>query len=381
MAKYRGGVIGLGFMGMLGAMDAKRIGPKGEVWGAKPDPWWRPDDPTRPTHELDVHRKVYHHEHAGAEGLPSAYTEVLWTRPEVELVAAAERDPKRREAFQERYGVTSVYYDAEEMLRKEKLDIVGISTNTKGRSDLTVLAVEHGAKGIMTEKPMANSLAEADRMVKACADAGVPLVCGCISTSHPAFGTAKGLVKSGALGDIVSIEANSSRSSLSQHQNWSYFVDSAPAWVIGTGDTPPDPQGSEEFDGQGMMVTEDGQVVHFRKAASGVLVTGASGEIAFSRPTGWRLWQDVDTPSGMKRVEMPWPGPQMGTDHGGTVYGFADIFDCLEGKLDEPKNSGRRVSVALEVEVALKLSSGRGGVRVDLPLEDRSLGLKLSWHR
>ena len=65
----------------------------------------------------------------------------------------------------------------------------------------------------------------------------------------------------------------------------------------------------------------------------------------------------------------------------GAVYGFADIFDCLKGKLDEPKNSGRRVAVALEVEIALKQSSAQGSVRVDLPLEDRSPGLNYEWFR
>ncbi len=63
------------------------------------------------------------------------------------------------------------------------------------------------------------------------------------------------------------------------------------------------------------------------------------------------------------------------------IYSLNDVMDCLAGKLDEPKNSGRRVAMALEVEIALKLSSSRGGVRVDLPLEDRSLGLNYDWFR
>jgi hypothetical protein len=62
-------------------------------------------------------------------------------------------------------------------------------------------------------------------------------------------------------------------------------------------------------------------------------------------------------------------------------YALDDILACLEGRLDEPKNSARRVAVALEVEIALKVSSARGGVRVDLPLEDRSLGLSYSSFR
>ena len=77
---------------------------------------------------------------------------------------------------------------------------------------------------------------------------------------------------------------------------------------------------------------------------------------------------------------MPWPAPQFVPPYG-AVYSLADVVDCMEGRLDEPKNSGRRVAAALEVEIALKLSSRKGGARVDLPLADRSLGLNYDWFR
>ena len=369
MAKYRGVIIGLGWMGMLYDL-AQRMGV------------WHVDDIDRPTPELDIHRKFHYHErHLTGKGMPSTYAEALWDRPEIELVAAAERDRKRLAAFGERYGVQALYTDAREMLRQEKPDIVAISTNTKGRSDLTCYAVECGAKGIVTEKPIAYTLEETDRMVQACADAGVPLCCGAISTSHPAFGTAKELITSGAIGEVLSIEAESDKN-LSQHQNWSYFVDSRPAWVVGLGDLPKRESGSNEFRGQGMMVTDTGLVVHFRKGAPAVRITGGDGELLHPEHyTEWRLFQDVDTPAGRRRVEMPWPGPQMQLPGGGSIYGLADVMDCLAGTLDEPKNSGRSVAVALEVEIAIKLSSARGGERIDLPLEDRSLGLEYDWHR
>ncbi|MBI4530916.1 MAG: hypothetical protein HY709_05275, partial [Candidatus Latescibacteria bacterium] len=165
-----------------------------------------------------------------------------------------------------------------------------------------------------------------------------------------------------------------------QHQNWSYFLDSPPAWVVGTGDAPRRESGSDEFIGQGIMITKDGLVVHFRQGAPGVRLSGTKGEITFDFSSGWKLWQDVETPDGTRQVEMPWPNPQFMPPYGG-VYSLADVMDCLARKLDEPKNSGRRVAVALEVEVALKQSSARGGVRVDLPLTDRSLGLHYDWFR
>ena len=73
------------------------------------------------------------------------------------------------------------------MLEKEKLDIVAVATNTKGRSHFTCMASNLGAKGIFTEKPMAHTLAEVDEMVATCAKNGTALSCGAISTTHPSF--------------------------------------------------------------------------------------------------------------------------------------------------------------------------------------------------
>ena len=110
-------------------------------------------------------------------------------------------------------------------------------------------------------------------------------------------------------------------------------------------------------------------------------ISGTAGELVHGHANlrEWTLSQDIETVGGVKRVDMPWPGPQ--TDSYGTTYSVADVMDCLDGKLDEPKNSGRRVAVAIEVEIALKVSSANGGQRVDLPLEDRSLGLEYEWWR
>lgn len=374
--RYRAGIVGLGWMGFLydlGRRDYENIR------GSYKAPKYDIDSANRPTPEgLDVHRKFYFHDHPGLEGSSMSYAEALWNRPEVDLVAGAERDKKRLAMFGERYGIKALYTDALEMYRKEKLDILAVCTNTKGRSFLTVKAVEEGVKGVFVDKPMTFTLDEADRMVNACAEKGVPLVGGATSVSHPAFAKAKELVKSGAIGEVTSIEARVPV--LSQHQDWSYFLESDPVWVCGTGDKPRRERGSTEFMGQGMIVTKDGTVVHIRDGAPTVRLSGTQGEISFEK-NGFHLWQDAETSSGTRgRVEMPWPDPQFGRPYR-AVYCLDDLIACMEGRLDEPKNSGRRVRMAFEVEIALKLSSERGGERVGLPLKDRSLGLRYDWFR
>src|SRR5207249_3478542 len=119
MAQYRAGIIGLGWMGLLYDL-APRIDTRFQV-----------DDIDRPTPELNLHRRFHYFDHPGEEGLPSTYAEALRDRPEVSLVAGADRDPKRLQAFAERYGVSTLYTDAVEMLRREKLDIVAITTPSR----------------------------------------------------------------------------------------------------------------------------------------------------------------------------------------------------------------------------------------------------------
>lgn len=362
-SKYRCGVIGLGWMGLLSDL------------GQRPRERYDIDDIDRPTPELDIHRRFHFHQ----GHVPHSWAEAMWDRPDVELVAGAERDPKRLRAFGERYGIQALYPDPTQMLRREALDIVAIATNTKGRADLTCEAVECGVRGIGTEKPMAHTLAEADRMVGVCAAAAVPLGCGAIPVNHPSYAKAKELLAGGIIGDLLSVEAEAP---CAQKQHWSYFVDSAPAWVVGVGATGRRETDSDEFAGQGLMVTTEDLCVFFKKGAGLVHLTGSSGEISLGRgfSGGWRLWQDVDTPAGRRRLETPWPEPQLQGGYN-AVFGLADIIDCLKGRLDEPKCSGRRVAAALEVEIGLKQSSAQGGMRVDLPLADRSLGLHYDWFR
>ena len=372
--KYRAGVIGLGWMGFLydlGKRDYERIG------GSHKNPIYDVESADRPLPDgLDINRTFHLYDHPGREGLGSSYSAALFDRPEVELVAGADRDPRRRAMFGERFGIGALYADALEMLNEERLDIVAIATNTKGRSALTVAAVAAGVRGVLVDKPMVFSLAEADAMVGACAEAGVPLVGGATSVSHPSFARAKSLMEEGAIGEVRSLEARVPV--FAQHQDWSYFLTSDPIWVCGTGDQPRRERGSTEFMGQGMIACSDGTVVHIRAGAPEVRISGSRGEMAFEY-NQWRLYQDVETPAA-GRAEMPWPAPQFLSGMR-TVYCLDDLIDCMEGRLDEPKNSGRRVAVALEVELGLKLSSAQGGERVELPLADRSLALTYDWFR
>ena len=63
-----------------------------------------------------------------------------------------------------------IYSDYKEMLDKEVLDIVEILLPHHLHAEVTIYAAGKGVKAISVQKPMALTLAEADKMIKACKD-------------------------------------------------------------------------------------------------------------------------------------------------------------------------------------------------------------------
>jgi predicted dehydrogenase len=99
-----------------------------------------------------------------------------WTEIEgVELVALYNRTLSKAKELAEFYGVPSVYDNAEELLLKEKPDFVEIITDVDTHEQFTMLAIKHGVKNIICQKPMAPSFDAAKRMVTQCYEKGVKL--------------------------------------------------------------------------------------------------------------------------------------------------------------------------------------------------------------
>lgn len=99
-----------------------------------------------------------------------------WSEIEgVELVALYNRTLAKAEKLADMFHVPRVYDNAEELLRNEKLDFVDIITDVDTHALFTELAVRHGVKNVICQKPMAPGFSDAKRMVDLCRHAGVRL--------------------------------------------------------------------------------------------------------------------------------------------------------------------------------------------------------------
>ncbi|MER9234771.1 Gfo/Idh/MocA family oxidoreductase [Mesorhizobium sp. M0622] len=91
------------------------------------------------------------------------------------IAAICDRDPDRLRIVGDQFGVARRYTDAAALFAGERLDFVDIATTAPSHRTLVEMAAQHGVP-VICQKPFAPTLADAKAMVKACADAGVPLM-------------------------------------------------------------------------------------------------------------------------------------------------------------------------------------------------------------
>src|SRR5438874_5298476 len=125
--------------------------------------------------------------------------------PEVEVVAGADVSPEVRERWQREHGVPRMYATAEEMLDRERPDIVSICTWPPLRPQMTELACAAGVKALVAEKPMAVDLAGCDRMIAAAERSGTVLIVHHQRRFRDRFVKARELIDAGAIGAVEQV--------------------------------------------------------------------------------------------------------------------------------------------------------------------------------
>ncbi|QDP98327.1 Gfo/Idh/MocA family oxidoreductase [Microlunatus elymi] len=117
---------------------------------------------------LRVATLSFWHVHAGD------YTRSTVQNPNTELVAIWDDDAERGREAAAQYN-TEYVADLDQLLARDDLDAVTVTTETSRHRDVMVAAARAG-KHIFTEKLLAPTVAEAEEIIKACDDHGVKLI-------------------------------------------------------------------------------------------------------------------------------------------------------------------------------------------------------------
>lgn len=314
----------------------------------------------------------------------------------VELVAGADPHDGQRELFGDRWGLNSanLYSDYNEMIEKEKPDIVSVCTTPRLRSGIVQDLVKGGVKGIWAEKPIALTLEAADEMVQACKEGGVALAINCARRYMYGYSEARAIIESGDLGDVLQVTSHfpCGLSSNGSHliDTIRYLAGGEVKWVFGEIES--DEAAASDIDpyGNGYLGFDSGARSFLRSMYSGDTgihqfhVICEKGEIICDEnpPSFQLIKQGTDAPygenfhqgtaklSGARPVSYPLPLPPQVEGTG--IIVLNDLIEAMEtGR--PPRCSGEDGLKALEIGIAMRESHRRGGVKVDLPLNDRSL--------
>ena len=126
-----------------------------------------------------------------------------------ELTAVAGRDRAGVEAAAQRQGWNSVETDWHRLIERDDIDLIDICTPGNTHREIAIAALRAG-KHVLCEKPLANSVAEAQEMADAAREAasdGVFAMCGFTYRRTPALALARRFVQEGRLGEIRHVRA------------------------------------------------------------------------------------------------------------------------------------------------------------------------------
>ena len=110
------------------------------------------------------------------------------------MVAGADIDPAKREAYQARWGVNALYDDYRTMIRQEQPDLVAICTKGVLHAEMAVAVAEENAPMIFCEKAIACSMQEADAVLEAVGSRNIPFNTGVLRRFNRTYHKARELI-------------------------------------------------------------------------------------------------------------------------------------------------------------------------------------------
>lgn len=311
-------------------------------------------------------------------GYVSTHAGAYLRTPGVRLVALADVDPDKLHRYGMKFGVAGRYADHEEMLARERLDILSVCTWNDTHYPIVRSAVEAGVKAIFCEKPIADSLSAADEMVALCAERGVILLVDHMRRFDPFHQEIAAYLRRGALGRIQQVTcyytaglANTGthvfdllrfyfgevlwvQGMLSPNRSPNPLDPNVDGWLWFEGGFPTVVQACDVSDYLILEVHILGSEGRLRVVSSGFdLLFEAAGESP--RFSGYRELRPAAAPVDANR------------SHEFMLQGVRHLLDCLQTG-GAPLCAGVDGRRALEIVCALRESAEEQGKRIALPL-------------
>lgn len=324
----------------------------------------------------------------GAGGIAGNHIQGYLASERYEVVALADLNAEAMDEKNRRFGISPSHYrDARRMMEKERPDVVSVCTWHKGHETWTVAAAAYRPQGILCEKPMADTVGAAERMLIACQRNGVKLAIGHQRRFLPSYTLAKELIARKAIGDVTLITSmgGAGLPNYSSHQAdmYRYLLDDDDCvWVMGNIERKTDQyERATRIEDRAMalfqfaggpraMILSDLVPNHYQ----GALIYGSDGMINLTTESLQLLnaetagkWQS-HAPDG-KFFNLEEVGDRFEWMEGATAQAD-ELADWVEGKAATHRGRGEHGYQALQMIHAV-YESARMHERVELPLRTR----------
>lgn len=258
-----------------------------------------------------------------------------------QLTALCGRNDDGVRAAAGKLGWGSVETDWRRLLERDDIDLIDICTPGNTHAEIAIAALEAG-KHVLCEKPLANSVAEAERMTEAAqaaAQRGVFSMCGFSYRRTPALALAKRMVEEGRLGNIRHVRAQYLQDWLSdENAPMTWRLDKSKSGSGSLGDI-----GAHSIDTAqwvtGQQITGVSALletfVHERPLAGDFVGLGGHGDVGADAPRGTVTVDDTAI------FTARFSGD--GFDGGATSAGAVGVFEATRFAL------GRKNAMRLEV--------------------------------
>src|SRR5262245_62910881 len=149
--------------------------------------------------------------------------------PDAEVAAVASKTPGKAKRFAHERGIPRAFESYRDLLAVKDIDVITVAVPNDLHAEFTIAAAQTG-KHVICEKPLCRTLAEADRMIDACKEAGVLLMYAEELCFAPKYVRAKHLVDEGALGKAFLVKQ--SEEHFGPHMPWFWDVDRSGGGVL-----------------------------------------------------------------------------------------------------------------------------------------------------
>ena len=314
--------------------------------------------------------------HAGAY---SAIDEII-------LVAASEINTEKLYKCGKKWNVRSLYQDYEEMLENEHLDILSICTWNSTHLDIVKRAVEYDVKAIFCEKPIADTLNNAYKMVELCNKNNITLQIDHQRRFCKFHQAIRNFLVNGKLGRIQQVSSyyTAGVANTGSHMfDLLRFLFGDVAWVIAfLSENKSSKEEDPNFDGVLRFKNNVFCTIHACDVNNFSIfemdIVGEKGRLRITH-SGFDLdfyeVRDSNLFSGYKELYSSEPPTYVDLPREFMINGVKHLVECIEN--NKPSiSSGEDGLRALELICAFHESAKEDGKKIYLPLKESSVQIK-----